>query len=744
MDSEKGSVLIRMTCVLVLLPALVASSASGQDLTDIAVGQTSEHEVRYRSGKAVYVESLVGDQWVGRGWNAEGRGDLPAWKAAEPAFSIALKDDPKAATDTNLSNGWQWVSATELAKTDRGARHFVVELSNKLLPIQLKMHTLLDGTPILTRWLQLTNNSARPMALTAVSPWAGRLWTADAPITLGHAIRMTMQESTLRPHISDDRNEGWFGWTSLSPGANVFAETRGMTFEKPYFLLRNETNGEYFYGQLAWSTNYSMEFQKKNGLSFQIGPTAKNALRVIAAGETIVTPAVHLGLVKGDFDAAVQAMHDHVRRSVLPTRRPDKSFLIQYLMPPDQPWSNYRFDECTEENMKKAIDVAAATGCELFILDGVQWCSGYGNWLAHNPKRFPQGLAPLVTHAHKKGLLFGLYAEPEGGRDGGWGDGAGVGKWEDTKVFRQHPDWFWRRGGSPILNLSIPEAAAYFEAEIARMVERHQLDLYRHDFCAVKRGQGSETRRGGFVECDYWRHYDALHETFARIHARYPSLILQQAAEGNARLDLGMVGVVQEHFTSDWGWYPYAYRMLSGLSVELPPEVYAHNNGMAAAKDLPDLDTTLRCAYAAGNTPMIFNGLLPKSVEAMKPETRQKCLHYAGIYKQFIRPLLATCKVYHHAPVNAASSIESGQWFAMEFTSPDRAKAWAFVVRFPKADSNQYLLKPKGLDERKTYRVTFDNTGKTELIDGSSLMRDGLRIRLDAARASELLLFEAR
>jgi hypothetical protein len=206
---------------------------------------------------------------------------------------------------------------------------------------------------------------------------------------------------------------------------------------------------------------------------------------------------------------------------------------------------------------------------------------------------------------------------------------------------------------------------------------------------------------------------------------------------------LGMVGVVQEHFTSDWGWYPYAYRMLSGLSVELPPEVYAHNNGMAAVSNLPELDTTLRCAYAAGNTPMIFNGLLPKSVEEMKPAIREKCLRYAGIYKQFIRPILPTCKVYHHAPVNATSSVESGQWFAMEFASPDRAKAWALVVRFPKA-GYEYLLKPKGLDEHKQYNVTFDNSGKTEVLKGSDLMRDGLTVRLDAGRASELLLFEAR
>ena len=185
-----------------LLPAFGVRNACGRDLTEIAIGQTPEHEIRFRSGEAVYVEALVGNRWASRLWNAEGRDDLPRWSAAEPAFSITIKDDPKAETATNLDGGWQWVSGTELPQTDRGVRHYVVELSNTSLPVQVKVHTLLDGTPVLTRCLEITNKSGRSIALTALSPWAGRLWTADAPVTLGHAIRMTVEESTLRPRIS--------------------------------------------------------------------------------------------------------------------------------------------------------------------------------------------------------------------------------------------------------------------------------------------------------------------------------------------------------------------------------------------------------------------------------------------------------------------------------------------------------------------------------------------------------------
>jgi hypothetical protein len=215
-----------------------------------------------------------------------------------------------------------------------------------------------------------------------------------------------------------------------------------------------------------------------------------------------------------------------------------------------------------------------------------------------------------------------------------------------------------------------------------------------------------------------------------------------QASAGGCRSDLRTAGAFHEHFTSDRATFPYLYRMLSGLSVHLPPETLVAANGMAWPQDLPDLDTTLRGAFALGNTPRIFNSLLPKSVEDLTPETREKFLHYNRIYKSLIRPMLATCKVYHHAPVNATGGVESGDWIAMEFTSPDRTKGWATVIRLGGTPTDTYLLKPKGIHEQATYRVTFDNTGKTEEIPGVRLMRAGLLIQPLANPRSELIVLE--
>jgi len=56
----------------------------------------------------------------------------------------------------------------------------------------------------------------------------------------------------------------------------------------------------------------------------------------------------------------------------------------------------------------------------------------------------------------------------------------------------------------------------------------------------------------------------------------------------------------------------------------------------------------------------------------------------------------------------------------------------------------EYRLRLRGLDAARRYRVTFDNSGQTAEVDGVTLMKEGITVRLEGALTSELLLFEAR
>ncbi|OHB76729.1 MAG: hypothetical protein A2W31_03750 [Planctomycetes bacterium RBG_16_64_10] len=670
-------------------------------------------EVRYTSDQVVHVEGLLSGKWVGRYWSADGRINVPHEVWADDAFQLAINNEL-------LASGWKWVGARELDRTDRGARHFVVELSHAGRPVTVRVHTLADGTPVLARWLEITNRSEKPLALTAVCPWSGRLIIrrneSPGEATLGYFTRQ------------DWAFEGWFEWERLQPGVKTITCDQGRSHDDPFFILRNEASGEYFIGHLAWTTQWRMEFERNDsGVLFRIGPwAAKTALRVIAPGETIATPAVHLGHVAGELDSAVQAMHDHLRRFVLPARPPERSHLIQYLVPADQGY-HIPFDEASAV---ECADVAAAIGAELFILDYGWWdvtCDWYPS-----ATRFPRGLKPLIDYVRQKGMRFGLYVRMEG-------DSGDV---PQSKVAREHPDWV---GPSNTMNLHLPAASAWMESEIGRLVEEHGLDLYRLDYNpSFKFG---ETPRDGFQENNCWRYYEAFYGMYERIHQRYPNLILQQASAGGGRNDLGTCSRFHEPYLTDGLWLPRELPIYSGLTLGLPPENFvilhlAHGGGVG--RGLPQaLDTILRMSYAT-STPQIFTGITAPTVATLAPQRRARFLHYGRLYKEFIRPLLPTCKVYHHEPIHSRGGVTSSGWFVMEYAAPDRAKGWAVLIRTGPTDTDTYLFRPRGLDPGKTYQVRFDSLDSTAPSQGLHLLREGLPIRLESTGSSELILFDGR
>ncbi|MCX6619927.1 MAG: alpha-galactosidase [Acidobacteria bacterium] len=666
----------------------------------------------YRSGSMVYREQMRGGRLValpfGRGPNAGG---------ASPAFALRVRMDPSA-PESDLTSGWKWERTRTISD-----RHAVIELAHQSQPVALRVHTELDGSAVITRWLEVRNGAPVSIAITSVAPWCGALGKGSDSVRAGY---------TTRQHYPW---EGWFEWRPLAAGHDEIRQETGLGYHHPVFLLHNDTSGESLLAQLAWPANRRFEFERGERITFRPWVTGANAYRVIPPGGTVRTPAVHVAYGPGGLDDVIQQMHEHVRRSVLPRYPDGREYRIQCLMPEDQSSTIYRGAAYNEANLTKLLDVAGAAGVELFILDGPFWLKTYGEGPTPEPSLFPRGLRPLVEKSHSLSMLFGLYLEPEGGRDGFRSPGSTlvIGPWSRTAVYRDHPGWFVPGKSSypaPYLNLAIPGAAAYMGQVLEDVVREYGIDLYRHDFCMPEQGDGPFTLRDGFRESDYARHYDALYEAFDRVRANHPELLLQQASGGGTRLDLASLAHWHEHFTSDRTSTPHVYRMLSGLTVYLPPEVLVTPMGMADPKHRPDFRTLLRSTYAMANTPMLFNSLLART------EDRGLFLRYAKLYKEFMRPVLSHVKVYHHAPVNVTGGVATGDWFAMEFASADRSRAWALIVRLAPSPKLPFVFRPKSLDARAAYRMTSDNSGQSRVV------RAGVAIPMDAGQESELLLFE--
>lgn len=708
--------------------------------TNITVLGTTTHDIRFVSGKTVYVEGLVDGMWSGRYWSAGARMNVPYELSTDNAFALDIGGK-------SLSSGWEWVGCHEAKPARNGARHFVVELRSTLLPITLQIHTVLDGTPILERWLEIHNIGKTPLAITRVFLWTAKLWStayydntgalpdSDAAFTLGSFARIT---------------HGWEGWLHWQPLTQSFTNVSshvGHGFRAPFFVVRNEIAGEYFIGHLAWSGNWDLNFSVSSKpfgssiegpggygpgheaiLHFAAGPWATLPLRVLAANESVDTPAVDMGPVQGSLDQAVQAMDDHVRQTVMPERDPKRAHLIEYAVPGDQGYiAKFAGDLAgmNEKNIYQQIDLASALGAQLFIVDA-GWWDTYGEWTP-SPERFPHGLRPIADYIHKKGMLFGLYNEVLGGR----------GDWTHSAMYKQHPDWFIPPYA--LVDMTNPEAVAYVHQQIRRMVQDYKIDLFRLDYNPGFDYEMGQHNRDGLSENDYWRYYQAIYRLFEQVKAEFPELILQQAAAGGGHNDLGFVSRFDEQYTTDGLDMPVVLQNLSGQTLGLPIEMFATAFGIPAhSANRGDLDTHLRVTFSLGTPWLAPVAPSPKDVQ---PAILAKYQHYADLYKNFIWPLLPTCRVYHHAPVNARDGVDQNPWFAMEFDSPDRSKGWATIVKLYDGPDT-YIFKPRGLDPGRTYHVTFDSLGTEITISGLQLITEGLPIRLESREQSELLLFE--
>ncbi|MGH9502386.1 MAG: alpha-galactosidase [Terriglobales bacterium] len=729
----------RLAYSLGLAVLLLAGTALGSGYTDFRVLETDTHDVRFVSGRTVYVEGLVKGMWSGRYWSAGGWINVPYELSADDAFGLRTND-------ASLNSGWQWVGAHEEAHTPNGARHFVVELTNTRQPLSLRIHTVLDGTPILERWLEIKNTGQKPIALRQVFPWTSRLWRTpyydgagvpkdSAVFQLGSFTRIT---------------HGWEGWLQWDPLTDSFTHVEshvGHGFKAPFFLVRNQLAGEYFIGHLAWTANWDMDFFTKQeafgssqegpggygpgkfaDLFFKAGPWATLPLRVVSAGESVTSPAIHMGPVQGDLDSAVQAMHEHVRQTVMPHRDPKRAYLIEYAVPGDQGYIAKFPGDLTgmnEKNIYQQIDLAKELGAELFIVDA-GWWDVYGEWTP-SPSRFPHGLRPIADYIHNKGMLFGLYNEVEGGR----------GDWTHSVMYRQHPDWFIPPYA--LVDMTNPDAVAFVHQQIKRMVEDYKVDLFRLDYNPGFDYEMGQHTREGIAENDYWRQYEATYKLFEQVKAEFPQLILQQAAAGGGRNDLGFASRFDEQYTTDGLDMPVVLQNLSGQTLGLPIEMFATAYGIPAhSVNRGHLDTHLRVTFSLG-TPWLTAAA--PDLKDMNPEVAEEYHHYVGLYKNFIRPIMPTSRIYHHAPVNDQEGVQN-PWFAMEFDSPDRTKGWATLVKlYPGA--NEYLFRPRGLDPGKSYKVTFDSLRSSAVISGVQLMSQGLPVHLESTLDSELLLFEA-
>ena len=622
----------------------------------------------------------------------------------------------------------RWEFKGHAQETDAGG-HLVstTTLTHELRPVTVKVRTRLDGTSCMTRWLEITNTGNAPAALSRVAPLSGVLWHNHFQLVDGADVELARHKTCAAPfsvaYMDAYRPTEEFNlkWVDISLPSLVFTNPTRHIFGPPYYIARNNITGETYYIALAWPAGFETRFnydRHHKTLSFETGPCGKPPLRVVAPGETVVSPAAHLGMFHAGAGEAVREWHAHLRASVIPQRKGAKrAFTI-----------GARVVEEPGDWIVREIDIAHEMGLEAFMVDAgwygdefAGWPKQRGDW--HEGPFLPLGgLDGIRDYCHKKGMLFGVWMEPETLS-------------MESKLYKEHPEYM-TPGNTWEVNLSNPDAARHITERIKALVLGKKLDFSKLDF----NSNPPEVRanpRDGFVENKNWRHFEVLLGCYNEIRRENPDIALENCASGGGRNDLGMLSVFDYCAESDFSQPPLSIRRINTMTLFLPPEaIVFYYNHVLDAHHLADVETHLRVTLFA--LP-IYVGFGAQSA-SLDSVYHRMAREYIGLAKGFCRPVLAGgAVVHHHTPFIGVS--EPVPFCALEYGMKDLSRGYCGVFKLDNG-VDTFNLRLRGVERGKNYEVTFKNSGETVVLGGFELANTGLNITLENANTSELVLYK--
>lgn len=688
-----------------------------------------EHIFTYRSSFLVYEERFADGMLVSSGYNASGYPldtlqniptRLDCTDFQEPSvFGIELDGQ---SVDFRLK--FIDFKVEENENTTEG----ILTLESEIKPVRIKIHTILDGTQMFYRYFEIENLSKKDMNLSRLELLSGGLENLQKNrFTYNTAIEdfysLGYFENT---HWA---KEGQFTWRKITPDTlTIDSRFNRDRFRHPLVFLKNNITGIMYFAQIAYSggCRFSVDYNADNEdddtyISMKAEITSYNPLTVIHPSENFRTPEIHMGVIAGGLDEAVNEMNRHTRMYL-----PETSLLVGFGMGAEHDMSV----ECTKEYMRHAAEM----GAEVFLVDAGWYCPPdeqmkWGEYCGDNyphPKRYPDDIKEISDYCHELGMKFCLWADIEN-----------IGHL--SGMHEKHPDWFakdiYGKPSDTLIDMTNPEAARWCEDELARMIEEYDMDMLRVDNnCSYRSYYGI----GNTGECLSLRRFDAIYKMYNNLKKRFPDVIFENCAGGGGRTDLGMMKNFSHTWVSDNQRAPYSVLITNGMTIALPPEKVDRLFAGMGCHDQGSLGLHMRNTMLGH---MSLNTITPFGREN-NPLQMEFVKHSVEIYKNFIRPFLPTAKIYHHTPDTA--EIHRNGFACIEITSQDKTKGAITAYTLVNPEKTDYTVFPKGIDAGKTYTVTLDNTGEEFEVSGRQIMTHGINIRIPSALSSEMILYEEK
>ena len=222
--------------------------------------QPGTRSISFRTGLTVYEESFTDSALIPRGWSTAGYPNdllekcqtrLDPNRFIEPQ-AFRLEIDGRA-----CDRGLEFVSFDQVESDKK--THAVATLLEPERGIRIKVHTIIDGSPVFTRFLEIVNESDRAAAVSSLSVISGGIEEMD--LSQGHSGLGKSELSDVSDfyELGYFDADGWgkegdFSWHRLTPDLHSFCgRYQRDRYRHPVFFLRNKLKGTAMVGQLGWS-----------------------------------------------------------------------------------------------------------------------------------------------------------------------------------------------------------------------------------------------------------------------------------------------------------------------------------------------------------------------------------------------------------------------------------------------------------------------------------------------------------
>jgi alpha-galactosidase len=264
--------------------------------------------------------------------------------------------------------------------------------------------------------------------------------------------------------------------------------------------------------------------------------------QILLPGATFTTVPSTIA-VGPDLQGAVASLSGY-RRAARRTHPDNHKLHVVY-----NDYMNTLMGDPTTEKLLPLIDGAADAGAEVFCIDagwyddGGDWWDSVGEWTPSG-RRFPGGLGAVISHIKERGMIPGLWLEPEV-----IGVRSPMAAALPTEAFLSRDGIRVREAGRYHLDLSHPAARRHVDAVVDRLIGDFAVGFFKLDY-NINPGPGTDRDAHSAGE-GLLRHNRAHLAWLDSVLDRHPELIIENCGSGAMRMDFALLSRLQLQSTSD-------------------------------------------------------------------------------------------------------------------------------------------------------------------------------------------------